>query len=82
METPTMKDVVSSNIRQIGFDSKKRDLFVRFNNGALYVYRNVPPVIYEGMEKADSKGTYLNQTIKNHYPYEKLEEGTKVVSSR
>lgn len=43
MET---KNVVSSNIAAIGYDQSTSTLEVRFKNGGIYHYHNVPLYIY------------------------------------
>ena len=40
------KNVVSSNIKSIGYDESAMVLEVEFNNGAVYQYYNVPLYIY------------------------------------
>ena len=37
MAIPAMQRVESSNIHSVGYDPAKRELYVRFNNGGLYV---------------------------------------------
>jgi hypothetical protein len=68
---PDMTYVDSSNIEQVGYDSDNVELHVRFKNGDLYVYRNVPVQIYEELLGAPSKGSYLNREIKDTYEYDK-----------
>lgn len=58
------KNVVSSNIKSIGYDESAMVLEVEFNNGAVYQYYNVPLYIYEGLMAADSHGRYLDQYVK------------------
>ena len=57
-------NVVSSNIRSIGYDAIAMVLEVEFNNGAVYQYYNVPQYIYDGLMAADSHGRYLDQYVK------------------
>lgn len=64
--------VTSSNISAIGFDADSQTLEVEFKNGAVYQYTGVPYSEYEGIMGADSKGKYLNASIKNRYPFVKL----------
>lgn len=65
-------EVISSNIRAIGYDSDSQTLEVEFNYGAVYQYSGVSQGEHEGMMNADSKGKYLNANIKGRYPYVKL----------
>lgn len=64
-----LKEVNSSTVKAIGYDSGT--LYVVYNGGT-YTYKNVPPMIYEGLLKADSKGKYLNENVKSYFKYEKL----------
>jgi hypothetical protein len=67
-----MIPVSSSNVESIGYDASTQTLQVKFLNGGLYLYRNVPPMIYEQLSVAPSIGSYLNRNIKGSYPYEKI----------
>ncbi len=73
MPTPQMIDVVSSNVAQIGYDENERMVYVRFNNGMLYTYKEVPLIEYEGLINAPSIGSYINKNFKNVYSYERIE---------
>ena len=68
---PDMIYVDSSNIEQIGYDGDNMELHVIFKGGALYVYSNVPVQIYEELQGAPSKGSYLNREVKGTYHYDK-----------
>lgn len=68
---PDMTYVDSSNLEQIGYDSDIMELHVKFKDGSLYVYTDVPVQIYEGLLGAASKGSYLNREIKGVYNYGK-----------
>jgi hypothetical protein len=56
--------VISSTIRSIGYDAESEALEVEFQSGKVYQYTGVPPHIYDGIMRADSKGKYLNAHIK------------------
>ena len=64
------KDVVSSNVKRIGYEKSK--LYVQFKSGATYFYKGVPEKLYKEMLNADSKGKYLNSQIKGKYEYQKI----------
>jgi len=59
--------VVSSNIRSVGYDAESSTLEVEFNSGNVYQYLNVPKSEYEGLMSASSKGRYFNTNIKGAY---------------
>ncbi|MEG0518600.1 MAG: KTSC domain-containing protein [Bacteroidales bacterium] len=68
-----LKNVVSSNIAAIGYDQNSSTLEVRFNNGGIYHYHNVPLSIYNNLMAASSHGGYLaSHIIKGGYRYTKI----------
>lgn len=73
MEYPKMHPVSSSNVAELGYDETNQIVYVRFLNGSLYRYSNVPIYEYEALDNAPSIGSYLHRNYKNVYPYERLE---------
>lgn len=69
---PNLIPVQSSMLQAVGHDGT--NLFVRFNNGKLYRYDEVPPHQYQAMREADSIGRYLNVYIKPHFTASLVEE--------
>lgn len=65
-----MISVFSSNISEIGYESTT--LYVRFNNGHLYAYYNVPYSVYQSFVSATSVGKFFEHFIKNTYQFQKL----------
>lgn len=72
MSVPEMIPVSSSNIESIGYDEKNEQVYVRFLNGSLYVYKGVPLHEFENLRDAPSLGSYLHRNYKNVYPYERI----------
>jgi hypothetical protein len=70
---PEMINVSSSNVSQIGYDNANQVLYVRFLSNALYVYKEVPEWIFDGLKDASSVGSYLHRNVKNIYAYERIE---------
>ena len=64
--------VASSNIRSIGYDATTQTLEVEFQSGWVYQYYGVPEFIHQEIMSAPSKGQFLNQYIKNAYPYSRV----------
>lgn len=63
------------NIRKYG--DKTGDVYVQFKNeyggpGDIYVYYDVPVVMYRRWHTAPSKGHYFWQYIRNNFKYSKL----------
>lgn len=70
---PEMHYVDSSNVEAIGYDSDAQQLHVRFvKSGETYVYYDVEEWVFQEFMQADSKGTYLNNQIKERFQYSKL----------
>lgn len=70
MNIPEMTLVESSNVVAVGYDGT--NLFVSFKANSLYVYFDVPELIYDGLMHAASKGSFLHQYVINQYRYERL----------
>lgn len=73
MSLPEMIQVSSSNIDSIGYDEQSQEVYVRFLNGSLYVYKGVPAYEFQSFLEAPSHGSYLHRNFKNVYPYERIE---------
>ncbi len=74
---PTIKmvPVQSSQIHSVGYEALSRTLAVRFKNGGLYWYSNVPQEVAAGLHSAESKGAYIREKIKlAEYAYERIDE--------
>jgi hypothetical protein len=67
--------VESSSIAEIGYDARRRVLEVRFRNGGLYRYFDVPASRHRALVEAESVGGYLNRCIKGRYRYVRVEAG-------
>ena len=68
-----MVEVQSSNIRAAGYDKETRVLRLRFHDGAaLYDFENVPQRLYRGLMKAQSKGTFFKEQIKDKFNYTRI----------
>jgi hypothetical protein len=71
------KDVVSSNVRKVGWD-KDSNMYVLFrttnlNDGnTLYMYRGVPRQRVIAAARANSVGQYLNRKIKPFFEAVKI----------
>jgi len=67
---PEMQPVESSTIREIGFDEASEKLLVRFKDGGLYTYSDVPKEVYEEMLSARSVGRYFHQNVRLQFSCE------------
>ena len=71
MSVPKMQPVESSAVARIGYDPEVEEAYVEYLGGSLYAYEGVPPEVFEQLANADSKGTFVNATIKE-YPFRKV----------
>ena len=66
------KPVSSSSISSVGYDPKTLTLEVQFRSGEIYKYEEVPEDVYIGLMDAPSKGSYINDVVKNTYEFNKV----------
>ena len=64
--------VSSSHMAAVAYDPGESSLFVRFTDGGVYKYHNVPEHIHAGLMSASSHGSYLAARVKNVYRYTRL----------
>ena len=74
MSIPNMHFVKSSNISDLGYDYSSKNLYVRFKNGTMYLYENVPESVYKSLDSAPSIGGYFSAKIRCNYSYHKITE--------
>lgn len=67
-----MIPVVSSNVDSIGYDKNTNILRIKFLNGSIYEYKNVPLIEYMQLKNATSMGSYVNRNIAYNYSYTKI----------
>jgi len=67
--------VVSSNVDSIGYDVSSKVLEIKFTNGKVYQYFDVPKAIHEGLMKSESKGRYFKSNVRSaSFQYKRIEE--------
>ncbi len=66
------RQVTSTSIAGVGYHAKLRVLEIEFHSGAIYRYVAVPPGVFEALMKADSKGRYFTQQIRNRFAYHRV----------
>jgi hypothetical protein len=68
-----MKKVSSSCISEMEYDPERKTLILKYQpHGELYEYPHVSLRDYKGLEKAESKGEFVNAVIKKKYSFRKL----------
>ena len=64
--------VSSSAISEIRYDPDIQALEIQYSNGGVYQYQGVPQDVFDQLMNASSKGTFINQQIKNSYVFVRL----------
>lgn len=67
-----MPPVDSSAILEIDYDPASRTLFIRFVDGDLYAYFDVPAGVYDRFLAADSKGRFFAEEIRGSYRFHQI----------
>jgi KTSC domain len=68
-----LREVVdSSSLRSIGYDRKTQTLEVEFKNGGVYRYSEVPLELWTRLQKAASKGKFLQDNVRDHFSTTRL----------
>ncbi len=65
----------STAIRSFEYDASRSELTVKFATGRGYVYSLVPPSVATALGAAASKGAFLNQHIRDRYPFRRIGSG-------
>ncbi|NJN90605.1 MAG: KTSC domain-containing protein [Leptolyngbyaceae cyanobacterium SL_5_14] len=63
-----MQSVSSSAISEVGYDESTQQMKIKFKQGKIYDFCQVPEYIFQGLLAASSKGAYYNSYIKDKYP--------------
>lgn len=63
----------SNTIRNISYDSERRELTVTFVTGRVYRYYKVDAEVAEAFRIAASKGRFFNLRIRDQYRFDELE---------
>jgi hypothetical protein len=71
MTMPQMTNVISKNLKSIGYDG--RALFVAFKSGGIYAYNGVPEDVFAVGLMSPSPGKWFRETIKGKFSYRKVE---------
>jgi len=68
------KKMPSSVIAHMKYNEHTNVLRITYVSGSVYDYIGVPPEVFEEMRVAQSKGTFLNYSIKGKYRYKKVKQ--------
>jgi hypothetical protein len=61
--------VHSTTMKSVGYERKSQVLEIEFRSGAVYQYLDVPKSVHEGLTRAESKGRYFNEEIRDDYAF-------------
>lgn len=64
--------VKSSNVSGLGFHPQSNTLAVRFANGGIYHYDDVPADVVAQFKAAESKGSYFAKHIRGKFTSKKI----------
>ena len=53
----------STCVRRAGYDVKRRELRIVYDNGREYAYRRVPPTVFRRMREIDRTGQSVGQFV-------------------
>ena len=63
----------SSVIHSFEYDPRRRELSIVFQSGRRYVYQDVPPATFAGLQDAASHGDYFNTHIREQFAFVRAE---------
>ena len=61
--------VKSSNILSVGYSVPNRVIYIKFHDGSVYRYDEVPRSAFDSLLQSDSLGRYAHKNIYNKYRY-------------
>lgn len=63
----------STTIDAVRYDAARGLLDIRFTSERVYRYAGVPEFVFRALLRADSKGRYFNDIIRDGYDYDELD---------
>lgn len=67
-----LRRMQSSSIEAAGYDIERRTLRIRYVRGSTYDYQAVPAKVFKDLLAAESKGRFVNWSIKPYYRYARV----------
>jgi hypothetical protein len=64
--------VASSSIASAGYSMDGSTLELEYRNGSVYQYFAVPKKVFDSLLAAESKGIFVSERIRGHYPYRRV----------
>jgi hypothetical protein len=69
IDMTTLKPVESSNIKQLGYDEASSTFLVKWNDGRVSAYGNVPPEVAQQVQTAGSPGRAVRSILGVNFPH-------------
>ena len=66
LDEPIWESVQSSFIDSAAYHKLSNVLEVKFSNGNIYTFMNIPQNVYDDFMKSDSKGKFFNSILRNY----------------
>ncbi|EKE18703.1 MAG: hypothetical protein ACD_9C00258G0004 [uncultured bacterium] len=66
------KNVTSSNVKSVGYETDTETLEIEFHSGGIYQYFRVSEYVYNLLMSASSIGGYFDEHIKDRYHFNKI----------
>ena len=63
----------SSSLQSAAYSAEPATLEITFRSGAIYRYSGVPPLVYQALPDATSKGRYFNAVIRSSFRFERIQ---------
>jgi hypothetical protein len=64
--------VASTALRSVGYDRATQILETEFMTDKVYQYFDCPSEVFDALMRAESKGRFYNQEIRDHYRYRRV----------
>ena len=61
-----------SNVRSVGYDAPSRTLEVKFWNGSIYQYYDVPEDVHKELVRQSAIAQYLRRHIRDQYAHSRV----------
>jgi len=65
-------DLQSTSLKAVTYQDQSAHLELEFRSGAIYRYSAVPALVYQELLRAESKGRYFNQHIRNRFTHAQI----------
>jgi hypothetical protein len=71
--TAEIMPIDSTFLSAVGYNPETRILYLRFtSHSTLYAFYEVGKDVYDALLGSDSKGTFFNQNIRDHFTYTRV----------